>query len=163
MYVGSSELAIYLLKAGAKPDVRALIGRNERKIVFHETTEDSYEVSALLAPFISGSKPYETYRHVYSHYEVEISQPHFVKSLCDKIISSVVSPVVDNSDLINSPSIQEELMDIISLTPFSYLTENPMIRKSKISELLFGGVKAGLQQLCIRTIFNTLYRKNLGK
>ncbi|XP_049787803.1 uncharacterized protein LOC126191107 isoform X1 [Schistocerca cancellata] len=178
MLAGSPQLAMDLLHRGADPGHRAKVyaarwhrlpsADQTNRLLGVEATSNG--VSALYAPLLQQSSPYINHSSVFTHSRLEsIERPlPFNVNLMNKVMACAVYPVVDNtytSELF-TPNVLEELEKLLSSETKFDAQEMLLkgITMQEIGILLFGHVKAGLQQLCVRQILHhILFEKPLAQ
>ncbi|XP_068217455.1 uncharacterized protein [Palaemon carinicauda] len=117
--------------------------------------------SPLLAPLLIDSTVRMRYVRVSSYESCDSnSAPH--KHLTDKIIMSSISPLIDyfylkcqsvDCDTMFATTLLDQLLSLLEYSSFNHLRDG-RIQSLDLVSLMFGQLSAGLQQLCIRTIFD---------
>ncbi|XP_076069411.1 uncharacterized protein LOC143041433 [Oratosquilla oratoria] len=123
--------------------------------------EVSSLTSALFAPLLASSPLRLRYFQVFSNptaadeCHMHKLPPH--KHLVEKIIATAISPLVDQGCL-NTVNVAAEVVSHLFYTNFPHLRET-----SDLVPLMFGQCSAGLRQLCVRTIFDSIFVSNASK
>jgi hypothetical protein len=165
MLAGSPTVATELLHLGANPAPRALISISKYSSLSRNLEADVSRpwkiavsgVSAILAPLLQDSSPYVRHRTAFvdSKFDFNKAPYPFDVHLLNKVFSCAISPVVDNTAVSKCfpQSVLVEIEKIIcGQTQFSFDSLSSVIEPQDMVILVFGNLRAGLQQLCVRQI-----------
>ncbi|XP_067001225.2 uncharacterized protein [Anabrus simplex] len=167
MLSGSPRVAMELLKKGADPSPRALVSQGGwyrgGKYIRTLTAGLPWAVSAIFAPLLGNSAPYIHFGCVTNSPREFIPEDlyEFNIDLFNKVLSYALCPIIDDSEVVFfecSPELLLELERLLESQTYFTLAqlESPMRKIEDISVLLFGKLKAGLQQMCIQRILRCI-------
>ncbi|GLH07238.1 Uncharacterized protein GBIM_12748 [Gryllus bimaculatus] len=168
MLAGSPQLAIELLERGADPTPRATVAcgkwhRGKKYLYSYARETVKSGLSAIFAPLLQNSSPYLHYATA-----CQTTLPGYEFQTCDfnidlfnKVMSSAVYPVIDSTYFCECfpEKILLELQSVLeSETKFNMDAMVPQaLKHDDVAVLMFGNVKAGLQQLCVRRIIHRVF------
>jgi hypothetical protein len=170
MLAGSPTVATELLHRGADPTPHAILSISKGyrlSRTFEIDVSRSWKmavfgISAILAPLLQDSSPYVRHTAVYvgSKFDFNEAPYPFDVHLLNKVFSCAVSPVVDNTAVSDCfpPSVLVEIENIIcGETHFAFHSHSSAVEPQDMVKLLFGSLRAGLQQLCVRRIIDHVF------
>ena len=162
MLAGSPTVATELLHLGAHPAPRATIRISKYYSLFRNVETAFRGVPAILAPLLQDSSPYvqHTAAYVDSKFDFNEAPYPFDIHLLNKVFSCAISPVVDNTAVSKCfpPTVLFEIEKVIQCeTQFPFDSLSSAIEPQDMAILVFGNLRAGLQQLCVRRIIDHVF------
>lgn len=170
MLAGSPTVATELLHRGANPAPRAIISVSKGYRLSRTLEIDVSRpwkmavngISAILAPLLQDSSPYlrHTAAYVGSKFDFSETPYPFDVHLLNKVFSCAISPVVDHTAVSECfpQSVLVEIEKIIcGETHFAFHSHSSAVEPQDMVKLLFGNLRAGLQQLCVRRIIDHVF------
>ena len=161
VFVSAIETAIQLKKDGACIEIDITLTR----LAFCHSGEAPYSsypwssipqlTTPLFAPLLADSPSRAKYARVTTTFVDFENQPRPEKSLVDKVILSSISPLVDRN-FFDCSSVEKEISLLIKKTNFKHLQDSEKVCSNDLTKMMFGQTSAGLRQLCVRTIFDTI-------